>query len=110
MWKKNEANDSSDRPSAPAPPATAPAAPRMARIGGSLSIKGDLYGEEDLFIKVQGISISDAGDQITDLPLRACTIGEAPHLHFLEFVFKNFLVLKKIVIKLGKDLLGLDKF
>lgn len=57
MWKKNETNDSSVRRAThpevakvatPAPPAT-PA--RIAHIGGSVSIKGDLYGEEDLFIE-----------------------------------------------------------
>ena len=49
MWKKTEVNDSSVRPATPAP--TTPAQPRIARIGGSLSIKGDIYGEEDLFIE-----------------------------------------------------------
>lgn len=56
MWKKNEARDSSDRrPPAPAPASQAAPA-RMARIGGSLSIQGELYGEEDLFIegKIEG--------------------------------------------------------
>ena len=60
MWKKNAANGSSVRRAThpkvanvtnvttPAPPA-APA--RIAHIGGSVSIKGDLYGEEDLFIE-----------------------------------------------------------
>ena len=47
MWKKNEANDSSKGPT----PAPSVAVARVARIGGSLSIQGDLYGEEDLFIE-----------------------------------------------------------
>ncbi len=51
MWKKNEANDSSKGgPTAPTP-APSVALARVARIGGSLSIQGDLDGEEDLFIE-----------------------------------------------------------
>ena len=54
MWKKNGANDSSvthpevAKVATPTPAATTA---RVAHIGGSLSIKGDLYGEEDLFIE-----------------------------------------------------------
>ncbi len=51
MWRKNH-------PTADGSPASEtrktvhPASPpQMARIGGSLAIKGDLYGEEDLFIE-----------------------------------------------------------
>ena len=51
MWRKND-------PTADGSPASEtrktvhPASPpQMARIGGSLAIKGDLYGEEDLFIE-----------------------------------------------------------
>lgn len=51
MWKKTETSDSSTRPTAPPPAATPPAPGRVARIGGSVSIKGDVYGEEDLFIE-----------------------------------------------------------
>jgi cytoskeletal protein CcmA (bactofilin family) len=77
MWKKNEANDSSNRPPAPAQPAPSPAqtaATRMARIGGSLSIKGDLYGEEDLFIegRIEGKITVKKG---------SVTVGEKGRVH-----------------------------
>ena len=55
MWRKSDPiGDGSptlgatDGPKA-VHPAASPA--QMARIGGSLAIKGDLYGEEDLFIE-----------------------------------------------------------
>ena len=45
------ANDSSTR-GATAPPEAAPSrTARITHIGGSLSVKGDVYGEEDLFIE-----------------------------------------------------------
>ncbi len=55
MWRKNDPTGdgsptlgATDGPKA-VHPAASPA--QMARIGGSLAIKGDLYGEEDLFIE-----------------------------------------------------------
>ena len=56
MWKKNGANDSSKSGATAPTPAPEAAPSRIARItishiGGSLSLKGDLYGEEDLFIE-----------------------------------------------------------
>lgn len=50
MWKKTEAHESSSRTAVPVQPSSQ-APTRTARIGGSLSVKGDLYGEEDLFIE-----------------------------------------------------------
>ena len=51
MWKKNDVPDSSKRPPEPQQP-IAPAPPvKSAHVGGTLTIKGDLYGEEDLFIE-----------------------------------------------------------
>lgn len=50
MWKKPDPIEANAPPEPPkTTTATSPA--RLARIGGSLSIKGDLYGEEDLFIE-----------------------------------------------------------
>ena len=50
MWKKSDST--ADGSPALEKPKTVPASPpRAARIGGSLAIKGDLYGEEDLFIE-----------------------------------------------------------
>ncbi len=77
MWKKNEVNDSSVRPATPekpTQPAESAASPRCARIGGSLSIKGDLYGEEDLFIegRIEG--------KIT-LKKGSVTVGERGRVH-----------------------------
>lgn len=62
MWKKTTADDSRDPQGTPAPPAArSQAAPHQAsgkpaRIGASLSFKGDLFGEEDLVIegKIEG--------------------------------------------------------
>ena len=73
MWKKGEAKDSSVRPAKPveqAPPAPA----RIARIGGSVSIKGDLYGEEDLFIegRIEGKITVKKG---------SVTVGEKGRVH-----------------------------
>ena len=51
MWKKSDSTADgslvSEKPKTVHPPSP----PRTARIGGSLAIKGDLYGEEDLFIE-----------------------------------------------------------
>ena len=74
MWKKNEVNDSSKGgPTAPTP-APPVAAVRVARIGGSLSIQGDLYGEEDLFIegRIEGKITVKKG---------SVTIGETGRVH-----------------------------
>lgn len=73
MWKKTDAHESSSRPAPPVQPS--PQAPtRPARIGGSLSVKGDLYGEEDLFIegRIEG--------KIT-LKKGSVTIGEKGRVH-----------------------------
>jgi len=59
MWKKSESSEESNPQSTPAPQATPPAAPRTpvpvqsarAVIGSTISIKGDLIGEEDLLIE-----------------------------------------------------------
>lgn len=81
MWKKNEASDSSVRPSTPVAPAqtgqkTAPntASSRTTRIGGSISIKGDLSGEEDLFIegRIEGKITVKQG---------SVTVGERGRVH-----------------------------
>ena len=54
MWKKNGANGSSKSgATAPTPEAAPSAITRITHIGRSLSLKGDLYGEEDLFIEGQ---------------------------------------------------------
>ena len=50
MWTKSEANDSSKGGARAPTPAPSVAPAHIARIGRSLSVKGDLYGEEDLFI------------------------------------------------------------
>lgn len=74
MWKKNEVNDSSKGgPSAPTP-APSVAAARVTRIGGSVSIQGDLYGEEDLFIegRIEGKITVKKG---------SVTIGEKGRVH-----------------------------
>ena len=74
MWKKSEANDSS-KGGATAPTPAPPVAPvRIARIGGSLSIQGDLYGEEDLFIegRIEGKITVKKG---------SVTIGEKGRVH-----------------------------
>jgi len=73
MWKKNESNESSSRPATPVQPSS-PGPTRTARIGGSLSVKGDLYGEEDLFIegRIEG--------KIT-LKKGSVTIGEKGRVH-----------------------------
>ena len=73
MWKKSEAKESSVRSATPVEPQ--PAAPvRIARIGGSLSIKGDLYGEEDLFIegRIEGKITIKKG---------SVTVGERGRVH-----------------------------
>jgi cytoskeletal protein CcmA (bactofilin family) len=77
MWKKNEVNDSSVRPVTPAEtvqPAQSTPPARAARIGGSLSIKGDLYGEEDLFIegRIEGKIMMKKG---------SVTVGEKGRVH-----------------------------
>lgn len=74
MWKKNEVNDSSKGvPSTPTPAPPAAAA-RIARIGGSLTIQGDLYGEEDLFIegRIEGKITVKKG---------SVTVGEKGRVH-----------------------------
>lgn len=81
MWKKNDANDSSLRPTkqnsgtqSPLQSSQSPPQPRSARIGGTLSIKGDLYGEEDLFIegRIEGKITVKKG---------SVTIGEKGRVH-----------------------------
>jgi cytoskeletal protein CcmA (bactofilin family) len=74
MWKKNEANESSNRPSPTVQTAPSPAPPRIARIGGSLKIQGDVYGEEDLFIegRIEGKITVKKG---------SVTIGEKGRVH-----------------------------
>ncbi len=49
MWKKNDpaGAGSFEKPKTVHPPSP----PRTAPIGGSLAIKGGLFGEEDLFIE-----------------------------------------------------------
>jgi cytoskeletal protein CcmA (bactofilin family) len=59
MWKKTESADESKTQSTPAPQAAPPAPARTAvqaqsvraAIGSTISIKGDLVGEEDLLIE-----------------------------------------------------------
>lgn len=52
MFKRPDPKpDATTRSVEPTNTVTAPSPSRLARIGGSLSIKGDLYGEEDLFIE-----------------------------------------------------------
>jgi cytoskeletal protein CcmA (bactofilin family) len=66
MWKKSEPEVSPQpaavkRPAAARPEATGP---RKARIGAGLSLKGELYGEEDIIIegRVEGkITLKDHG-------------------------------------------------
>jgi len=54
MWKKNGANGSSKSgATAPTPEAATSPIARLTHIGRSLSLKGDLHGEEDLFIEGQ---------------------------------------------------------
>lgn len=71
MWKKPvpstespSRSEPAETPKRPAPPASASTAP--ACIGPSLVVKGELYGEEDLFVegKVDG-SITVKGGSVT---------------------------------------------
>ena len=50
MWKKSESQPSVDPPPTPRPERSRPATP-VACIGRSLTIKGDLSGDEDLIIE-----------------------------------------------------------
>jgi cytoskeletal protein CcmA (bactofilin family) len=77
MWKKNEVNDPSVRPATPVEPArpAQTAAPvRIAYIGRSLSINGELDGEEDLFIegRIEGKITLNKG---------SVTVGEKGRVH-----------------------------
>ena len=74
MWKKSETNDSSKGGGMAPTPAPPVAPPGIARIGGSLSIQGDLYGEEDLFIegRIEGKITVKKG---------SVTIGEKGRVH-----------------------------
>ncbi len=58
-----------ERADAPAPPASRKGAVEMANIGKSISIKGDLTGNEDLVIE-------GSVDGKVDLPTNELTIGE----------------------------------
>jgi len=73
VWKKTEAPD--PRPTQPAPPAASRSepAPRGATIGQSISIRGDVTGDEDLVIlgRLEG--------QVT-LPKNSVTIGKSGRL------------------------------
>ena len=74
MWKKPDSIDKPPMPEAPRAAALPKPEPKIARIGGSLSIQGDLYGEEDLFIegRIEGkIRVNKA----------SVTIGESGRVH-----------------------------
>lgn len=86
MWKKNEVNDSSVRPATPtetAPAAHPTASARAARIGGSLSIKGDVNGEEDLFIegRIEGKITLKKGSVTVGEKGRVLADVEATNIH-----------------------------
>ena len=56
MWKKNEPEPARQRPFNPLQPGKSEARREQATIGPSISVKGDLTGEEDLLIqgRIQG--------------------------------------------------------
>ncbi len=51
MWKKNEPEPASQRPISPTPPSRPEARRELATIGASITVKGDLKGDEDLLIQ-----------------------------------------------------------
>ena len=76
MWKKDEPAPARRRTSPPAAPSPSPAAPRHAEpprepatIGASINLRGELSGEEDLFIqgRIEGM---------VSLPKHSVVIGK----------------------------------
>ena len=105
MWKKNEANDSSNRPTRQDPPglstqAAQAQAPRKAHIGGSLTIKGDLYGEEDLFIegRIEGKITVKKGNVTVGEKGRVRADVEATNIHVAGEVEGDLLGREQVVL------------
>lgn len=53
MWKKTEASASPATPPKTPPPSRPDAGSRKARIGAGVTLKGELYGDEDVIIEGQ---------------------------------------------------------
>ena len=51
MWKKNESEPAPQRPANPTPPSRPESRRELATIGASITVKGDLKGDEDLLIQ-----------------------------------------------------------
>lgn len=104
MWKKPSSEEVSDeRHSVGTPPRMPPAAPPVkaaARIGSTLTLKGDLQGEEDLVIegRIEGKIAVKQGSVTVGEKGRVEADIEAASIQVAGFVKGNLTALERVVL------------